>query len=261
MPATVTCGRVFCFVHKAFILIFALLSVSLLWAHDAEPINTEFATPLNRGAGNLQMGFQYFRGENDFDLAPFTLEYGFAPRMQFSITAPLTRSRQGDGTFVRPGNVGLGYRYLLGGGNERRFAVSLNPELTLPTGDKRVASRTVELGGFLNLDIHPAKAWYTHTNIGYETPVANFNEKEKNFVYRSAIMYELRENLRPVLEFLGEHDFHSHQTRAFVVPEMIFELHPRWELKTAIPVGATASTPNLGIQMQLLWKFGETGRQ
>lgn len=259
MPCIVTRGRVYRFLRCLCCALLPLLCSSL-WAHDAEPINTEFATPFARGAGNLQLGFQYFRGENSFDVAPFTLEYGFAPRMQFSVEAPLTRSRQLDGNFVRPGNVELGYRFLLAGSNERRFAVSLNPELTLPVGDKRVAERAVEIGGFLNLDYRLAEDWYTHTNIGYETPVTRFDEKEKNIIYRSAIMYELRENMRPVLEFVGEHDFQGGETRGLVVPEMIFELHPRWELKTSIPLGATASSPDVGFQLQLLWKFGE-GRQ
>lgn len=229
-------------------------------AHDSEPINTEFAAPFAFHAGNIQFGFQYFRGGETYDAVPIEFEYGFAPRMQFSLALPITRKDAPDRIHLRPGNMELGYRYLLAGANERRFAISINPHLVLPSGDKQVADRAWELGSTLNIDTHLHKRFWTHTNLGYETPVAHFEEKEKNFVYRIAAMYELSHRFQPVLELVGVHDFHQDITRMAVVPEWIYAPSHHWEIKTGLPLGVTRSTPDVGVQFQITWKFGE-GRQ
>ena len=230
------------------------------FAHDSEPINTEFAAPFQVKAGNIQTGFEYFWNTGVHDLVPLTLEYGFANRQQFSIELPALCAHRPGETLVRPGNIGLGYRYLLAGGMERKFAVSLNPSLEIPSGDKTVVERAWGVGGAVHLDTHLAERFFTHTNIGYETPVANFVEKDKNFFYKFAAMYEATEEFQPVLEFVGQHSFHSGETQAALVPEGIWKAGEHWELKAGIPVGLTSSTPDVGVQMQVTWKFGEGRR-
>src|SRR5512136_881538 len=106
-------------------LAFVLLLTTAGFAHDSEPINTDFASPLATGSANLQLGVNYFHGEtNAYDLFPMTLEYGFHRRMQFSVTFPVARLDHPGATYVRPGNLEVEYRYLLAGGNERKFALS-----------------------------------------------------------------------------------------------------------------------------------------
>lgn len=243
------------------LLALAMLAAPRARAHDSEPINTEFAAPFAYKAGNLQFGAQYAHNLRSYDVANFEFEYGVWRRMQFSISAPFTRAEDSGKTHVRPGNVEIAYRYLLAGGSEHRFALSINPEVTLPVGDKRVAERAFEVGGALHLDLHPADRLWTHLNLGYETPVARFEEKEKVFFYRAAAMYHASERLQPVLELVGEHGFHDGSTRLAVVPELIFSPNHHWELKAGVPLGATHSTPDVGFQFQLTWKFGREGRQ
>lgn len=240
---------------------FAALATSGARAHDSEPINTEFAAPFAYKAGNVQFGMQYAHNLRSYDVAAFDFEYGVWRRMQFSISAPLTRAEDSGKAYVRPGNVGIAYRYLLAGGNERRFALSLNPEVTLPVGDKRVAERAFHVGGALHLDLHPTGRLWTHLNLGYETPVARFEEKEKVFFYRAAAMFHATPRWQPVLELAGEHGFHDGSTRLAVVPELIFSPNHNWELKAGVPLGATRATPDVGFQFQLTWKFGREGRQ
>ena len=244
-------------------LAISLLLATAAFAHDSEPINTDFASPLAPGSANLQLGVNYFHGATDaYDLAPMTLEYGLHRRMQFSVTFPLTRLDQPGKTYVRPGNLEVEGRYLLAGGNERKFALSLNPGLSLPSGDKRVSENTWVAGGALHLDTHLAERFWTHANLGYETPIAGFREKEKNLVYRFAAMYEATERIQPVLELVGEHDFQGGQGRLALVPEAIFTLSHRIQLKAGLPLGLTRSTPDVGAQFQLTWKFGKhEGRQ
>jgi len=244
---------------RLLLLLFLLLAVPAL-AHDSEPINTEFASPFARGAGNLQFGFSYFWNAELHDVVPMAFEYGFAPRQQLSLELPVLCAHEPGATLLRPGNMEIQYRYLLAGGAERKFALSLNPSLGIPSGDKRIAERAWEAGGALHLDTHLHSRFFTHMNVGYETPFARFEEKEKNFFYKFAAMYEATERVQPVLEFLGEHDFASGETRAALVPEAIWRAGERWELKAGVPLGLTSSTPGVGVQFQVSWKFGEGRR-
>ncbi len=242
------------------LLAVALLLAGAAAAHDSEPINTEFASPFALRAGNLQFGFQYLRNAGNYEAVPLDFEYGFAPRMQFSISAPFTRLDDGGQTYIRPGNLEFGYRYLLAGGNERKFAISINPELGVPSGDKRVAERAWEGGAFLHIDTHFVDKLWTHANLGYATPFANFEEKSKDFIYRFALMYEAHERVQPVLEFVGDHDYTSHTSRFAIVPELIFAPNHKWEIKAGVPLGTTHETPGVGLQLQVAWKFGEGRR-
>ena len=242
------------------LLVLAMLLAGVASAHDSEPINTEFAAPFARHAGNLQFGFQYLRDGMTYDAVPLDFEYGFASRMQFSISVPLTRLDDSGKTYIRPGNIEFGYRYLVAGGNDRKFALSLNPELEVPSGDKRVAERAWDGGLFLHLDTHLIEKVWTHTNVGYATPFAGFEEKAKDFVYKFAVMYEAHERFQPVLELIGDHDYNSHISRFAVVPELIFAPNHRWEIKAGVPLGTTRETPDVGFQLQVAWKFGEGRR-
>ncbi|HSA93583.1 MAG TPA: hypothetical protein VLE48_11275 [Terriglobales bacterium] len=227
------------------------------FAHDSEPINTEFAAPFARGSGNLQFGAQYFRDEPVYDVVPVEFEWGFAPRMQLSVATPLTRRDEDGRTDIRPGNVEIAYRYLLAGGSHRKFAVSINPEATLPTGDKRVAERAYELGAAIHIDTHLLRRLWTHTNLGYETPVARFEEKEKTFFYRFAAMFHASKRMQPVLEVVGDREFHEGVTRLAIVPEVILTPNHNWEIKAGVPLGVTQATPGVGLQVQVTWKFGK----
>src|SRR5512140_2633055 len=177
------------------LLALALLLAGLAVAHDSEPINTEFAAPFALRAGNIQFGFQYLRDGGNYEAVPLDFEYGFARRMQFSVSTSLTRLDDGGRTYIRPGNLEVGYRYLLAGSNDRKFAISINPELGIPSGDKRVSERAWEGGAFLHLDTHFVDKVWTHANIGYATPLAHFQEKTKDFIYRFAVMYEAHERV------------------------------------------------------------------
>ncbi len=244
-------------------VLFALVLFSTVaFAHDSEPINTNFAAPFARRAGNLQFRFQYFRLRETYDFADTEFEYGFAPRQQVSIGFPMTRLDGPGVTHIRPGNLELGYRLLIAGENRRRYALSINPFLELPTGDKRVSERSFAAGGTLNLDTHPLPKVWTHTNLGYETPIARIEEvREKLLIYNFAAMYEASEAVRPVLEIVGRHDLTSKRTDVYVVPEVILAPNHHWEIKAGLPIGATSSASSVGVQLQLTWKFGSRGRQ
>jgi outer membrane putative beta-barrel porin/alpha-amylase len=238
-----------------------LALVSAASAHDSEPINTEFASPLARHTANLNFDLQHFRGNPGLSLAGLDFEYGIANRMQFSAGMPLLRVSQGNRSVTGAGNLDLAYRYLLAGSNEKPFAISINPEIELPTGNPGVADTAYTLGALVHVDAHRGDKFWLHSNLGYATPVANFETKEKNFTYAVAAMYELTERWHPVLEVFGQHDFNSSNTFVSIAPEIIYSIGEHWELKAAVPLGASSATPSVGVQFRATWKIGGPGRQ
>jgi hypothetical protein len=225
-------------------------------AHDSEPINTDFASPLARRTANINFDLQHFRHSLDEDVAAFGLEYGLARRMQVAIGVPLSRTVIGPGQSVMgAGNLSLSYRYLIAGGNDKPFALSLNPEIGLPTGNS-VTGGAYTAGGSLNLDAHRGDNFWFHSNWGYETPVSRFVEKEQDFNFAVAGMYELTEQWHPVLELFGQHDFSSSTTQLSLAPEMIFSAGEHWEVKAAVPIGPPRAHPPLDFSCGSPGKLG-----
>lgn len=255
MPAArIYCRAIFC----AFLLLFPVLAS----AHDSEPINTDFATPLVRGTANLNFDLQHFRNATDEDLAGLDFEYGFARRMQFTLAMPVSRHVNAPGqSVIGAGNLELQYRYLLAGSNEKPFAISINPEAEFPTGNPGVVDPAYSAGAAIHFDAHRGDKLWLHSNWGYSTSVANFDQKEKDFKFAVAGMYEVVEKLHSVLEVFGDHEFNSSVTQIFVAPELIYSLGEHWELKAAVPLGASSSTPAAGVQFRLTWKIGPSERQ
>lgn len=253
-------ARVYC--RTCLLVAFLLLFPSLAAAHDSEPINTDFASPLAQGTANLNFDLQHFRNSADVDIAGVGFEYGVARRMQFSFGMPLARHVYAPGrSVIGAGNLSVEYRYLLAGGNEKPFAVSINPGAEFPTGNHGAADWAYSAGAALHVDAHRGEKLWLHSNWGYQTSVAQFDEKEKDFNFAVAGMYELTEKLHSVLEVFGSHDFNGSLTQMFVAPEMIYSAGEHWELKAAVPLGATSSTPSVGIQFRVTWKIGPTERQ
>jgi len=237
---------------------FPLLAV----AHESEPINTEFASPLARRTANLNLDFQHFRGRVDEDIAGIDFEYGVASRMQFAAGFPLAHRSLSSGQSVTgAGNLSLSYRYLLAGGNKKVFAVSINPEAEFPTGNPGIAERAYSTGAAIHVDAHRGDKLWFHSNWGYETPVAHFDEKENNFNFAMAGMYKVTESLHSVIEVFGRHEFNKSLTEMSIAPEVIYSIGKHWELKAAVPLGATSSTPSAGIQFRATWKIGPSERQ
>lgn len=245
------------------IVCFCCLALSsIASAHDSEPINTDFASPLSKRTANLNFDFQHFGGNPSETFVPLDLEYGLARRMQFGAGLEVFRRVTVDGkSATGVGNLALSYRYLLAGGNERPFAVSINPEAELPTGNANVSDRAYTAGASLNVDAHRGERFWAHSNLGYQTAVAHFAEKSKDFDFAVAGMYELTEKWHPVVELFGHHDFTSATTEMSVAPEVIYSVAEDWELKLAVPLGATSSTSNIGVQLRVTWKIGGSKRQ
>ena len=105
-----------------------LLFPELASAHDCEPINTDFGSPLARGTANLNFDLQHFAtAQMKTSRRRFRVRCcpPDAVSRRDAVDAPRRRSQP---VVIGAGNLSFEYRYLLAGGNERPFAVSINPE-------------------------------------------------------------------------------------------------------------------------------------
>ena len=231
-------------------------------AHRLEPINTEFASPFEPGTGNVQIGYQYFRTAGFFtqhQIPLLQLEYGFAPRFQFTVEFPVLRNKfAAEPAHTGAGNLEFGVRYLLAGGLEESYALSVNAIVEAPSGEAAVAERATTVGGRLHLDKSFGEAIFTHFNFGYRTSVNRFVEKEKSIEYSGAVIWAatLRWNLG--VELVGKKQLNGSSDVA-LVPEVIYYVGPHMELKFGLPLGLTSSTPGVGVQVQIAIAFGKGG--
>lgn len=240
--------------RTGFLCFSCLTLTSIAAAHDSEPINTEFASPLAMRTANLNFDFQHFGGSPNETFAALGVEYGIARRMQLSVDLPpLVRAAARGGSVIGMGNLSLAHRYLIAGGNERPFAVSVDPEAEFPTGNPGVADPAYLAGASVHVDAHRGEKLRLHSNLGCEAAVANFVHKDKDFDFAVAGMYELTEKWHPVGELFGHHDFNGAATEMSVAPEVIYSVAEHWEIKVAVPLGTTSSTPAVGVQFNRWW--------
>jgi len=231
-------------------------------AHRLEPISTEFARPFAPRTGSLQLNYEYERGKmlRRHFIPEAEFEIGIAPRMQIAVEMPLILEREPGGpTTVGGGHLEISLRYLLAGGSDRSWALSLNPFVELPTGNRRLAGDATEVGLALHLDKEFGERAFFHGNYGWSSSIGGSEEPERTFRYNSALVVRLTERWNPTLELLGATDTATGETEFFVQPEMIYYAGPHWEFKLGVPLGATSESPRFGIRAQISWIFGGRG--
>ncbi len=246
------------------ILLFMLLAPPMARAHRLEPISTQFARPFAPRAGSLEINYAYERRSSEglrTHLIPEAeFELGITPRMQFSLELPLIRQESGgQPAVVGAGHLEIGLRYLLFGGPQKAYAVSIHSFVTPTTGNRRLAGDATETGVALHFDKEFGERALFHGNYGWSTTVGGSEEHERLFFYRSAVVVPLTLRWNPVLEVLGETNIKTGRTELLVQPEMIYYFSPHWELKVGVPLGITSASPGVGVRAQVAWIFGRKG--
>lgn len=243
-------------------LILVFLVACRAEAHRLEPINTEFASPFDPGTGNVQIGYEYLRTANFFtrqQVPVLQLEYGFAPRFQFAVEFPVLRNHfRGEPAQTGAGNTEFSLRYLLAGGQEYSYALSINAVVEAPTGDRAVAEHAVTVGGRLHFDKSFGESLFAHFNVGYLTSVSRFDEKEKSLEYSAALVWAATLRWNPGFEVVGRKQLGG-ESNLGLIPELIYYVGPHMEVKFGLPVGVTSTTPDIGFQAQVAIIFGKGG--
>lgn len=238
-----------------------LLAPAAVSAHRGEPISTEFALPFAPGTGNWKIQYEFERegrGASEFALPETEIEIGLFPRFQVNAGIPLRRIDEGPGepSHVFGGKLELGARYLLFGGENRRFAVSLQAEAEAPTGSSQLAGDAPELGAGIFLDRYLGKKLRLHSNLLWKSTVGGTQEVERTFKYDHALVWFASRRWAPVIELNGETETATGNTRLAVQPELILFANHHLELKAGIPIGLTGSTPDVGIHFQIAVIWG-----
>jgi hypothetical protein len=245
-----------------FVLIVApmfLLSLAVQ-AHHLEPISTEYALPFAPKAGTWEITYEFERegrGANEQALPEVELEIGLFPRLQFNLGFPLLRRKEGPGepAPVVGGRVEAGVRYLLFGGAQRRYAVSLQGGVEAPTGSSAIVGDATEIGAAIHIDRSLGRRARLHSNLGWITSIGGSERPERFFRYSHALVWMPARRWNPALEILGETETRTGETRLALQPEMIFWANRHWEIKVGVPIGLTSTTPDVGVRAQvaILW--------
>jgi hypothetical protein len=245
------------------VALFLSLPMSELLAHDAEPISTEFALPFLAGAGNQKIEYDYEPGTSGGSVhaLPLELEFGGGPRWQLDLGFEFVRSKNDPDqpATVAGGRVEIGTRYLLFGGDDQRYAVSLQGTIEPPTGNRRLFGDAPTLSPAMLLDRSLGNRFQLHANWSWTTTVGETDDPERVFEYRSGVVWLASRHWFPVIEFLGATSTGPGTTQVSIQPEAIFRPNSRVELKVGVPLGTTVASPRVGLrsQVSILWGSDE----
>jgi hypothetical protein len=229
-------------------------------AHHLEPISTEYALPFAPKAGTWEITYEFERegrGANEQAIPEVELEIGLFPRLQFNLGFPLLRRKEGPGepAPVVGGRVEAGIRYLLFGGAQRSYAISLQAGVEAPTGSSAIVGDAAEVGAALHVDRSLGRRARLYSNLGWTTAIGGSERPERLFRYSHALVWMPARRWNPVLEILGETETRTGETCLALQPEIIFWANRHWEVKLGIPIGLTSATPGIGVRAQvaILW--------
>lgn len=246
--------------RKCAFLLLPLLTQQV-WAHRLEPIVTEFAQPLQPGQTNVEVTYEYARepeGTGSEQTIPeVELERGLTRWMQFQVGMPLVRLKDdGKPTTLAGGHLEVGLRLLLAGGRNRSWAVSLNPSVELPTGNRRQFGRGTDVGASFHFDKFFAGNWRWHTNLGLASTVSGEEAGQKLLRSSTAVVIPITRRWYLAPEIIGARRFVNARTEMAAQPAFIFYVNRHLELKFALPVGLTEATPRLGVRSQIAFIWG-----
>lgn len=229
------------------------LSVCVLQAHKYEPINTEYAHPVE--VFILEVTPQMFNlanGDKFYLLPKVGIEMPLTGWSQIEVSVPYllldpAESRSLNGL----GDLELGFRALLPT-PEGIPTLGANFEVGAPTGDSgdELAGEATELaaGLFATQELTRATLF---GNFSYAAEFPKQEDGHENILeYAMAAVFHLNRFLYPTVELFGESNITEEETELFLAPEVIFNLGQRTEAKVALPIGLTDSSPDWGVQFQ-----------
>ena len=235
------------------ILSLGLVSVSSLLGHKYEPINTEYAPPVEIFI--LDLTPQYFdvsESEDLYVLPRIGLEIPIATWSQMEVSVPyLLLHPSGSQSRKGFGDLKLGFRTFLPKPS-RGPILAFNLELLAPTGDSQdhLAGKATEVSAGL-FATQELRRTLLFGNLSYAAEFPKEEHHHENLLeYAAAAVFHLNRFLHPTVEIFGDSNLTVGRTELFLAPEMIIDLTPRLELKWALPIGLTNSSPDWGLQFQ-----------
>ncbi len=131
--------------------------------------------------------------------------------------------------------------------------LALNFEVGAPIGDSRkgLAGQGTELAmGLFATKMLDRSILFGNFSYAAEIPKGD-GDRENILEYSTAAVFPTRHLFHPALELVGESNLTEGETEIFLAPQIILSPGKRLELKAAVPIGLTHSTPNWGVQFQI----------
>jgi len=229
-------------------------------AQVAEPILTKFALPFGPDAGSVKLDFERGIGHaaGTSQLIPEgTLEMGVRDRLEILVRFPLLRvPLQPRGTVIGGGKLVLGVRYLLAGGADRRYAVSVEGVVEAPTGDSRLVGNATQVAPTVLADWRPASRLSVHSNLAFIRSIGGSGSSVAFLEYSNAITWAATSHFVPGFELVGSTNTITGRTEVVAMPELILRAGPHLEWKAGLQVGLNAETPDLELRVQAAWFWG-----
>ena len=230
-------------------------------AQIAEPILTRSAIPFGLGAGSVKLEYagRIGRSEGGSQVIPeATLETGVTSGLEFLVRFPLLRvtSLSGGSTVVGGGQLAIGARYLLAGGAERCYAISVQAIVEAPTGDTRLVGNATQVMPGLLVDWHPTSKIVTHSNVILDRSVGGTTGQSAFLEYSNAVVWVAAKHFLPVFEVVGSSSAITGRTQLVGQPELIVPIGRHVELKGGLSLGLNSETPHIGLRTQVAWFWG-----
>jgi hypothetical protein len=227
----------------------------------AEPILTKSAIPFVLGAGSVKLDYAGGIGPSGGGsqvIPEATLETGVLRGLEFLVRFPLLRvtSLRGGPTVFGGGQLAIGARYLLGGGAERRYAISVQAIIEAPTGDTRLVGNATQVMPGVLVDWHPTPQIVIHSNIMFDGSVGGTTGKSAFLEYSNAVVWVATNHFLPVIELVGSTNTITGRTQLVGQPELIVPVGRHFELKGGVSLGLNSDTPHIGLRTQVAWFWG-----
>ena len=192
----------------AFATFLAVLATPPKSVYATQPLETETARPLKKGAGTADIAYEYQTSSEGHEAAiPLALEYGITDRLEIlAEPVPYTAIRPKHGAHsTGAGDTETTLTYLLKGETASAPALALAGEVKFPTAKKNdIGTGKTDY----NLTLIASKkygAWDTHFNVGYSVLGEPAGMKLKNiWNYALAGEYRLNSKYELVGEILGD---------------------------------------------------------
>jgi hypothetical protein len=231
-------------------------------AQIAEPILTKSAIPFVLGAGSVKLDYAGAIGRSGGGsqvIPEATLETGVVSGLEFLARFPLLRvtSLSGGPTVVGGGQLAIGARYLLAGGAERRYAISVQTIVEAPTGDTRLVGNATQVMGGALVDWRPTSRIVAHSNIMFDGSVGGTAGKSAFLEYSNAVVWTATDHFLPVFEFAGSSSTITGRTQLVGQPELIVPIGRHVELKGGLSLGLNSETSRIGLRTQVAWFWGK----
>ena len=230
-------------------------------AQLAEPILTKTAIPFVVGAGSVKLEYTGGIGRTEAGsqaIPEATLETGVVSGLEFLARFPLLRvtSWSGGPTVVGGGQLAIGARYLLAGGVERSYAISVQTIVEAPTGDTQLVGNATQVMGGVLLDWRPTSRIVTHSNIVFNRSVGGTLRQSAFLEYSNAVVWTAAGHFLPVFELVGSSNTITGRTQLIGQPELIVPIGRHFELKAGLSLGLNSETPHIGLRTQVAWFWG-----